>query len=164
MENCCANLKSSFIWTFLFVLLCFKEMCRNYKKLLNQIKRAEAELYLWQVLADHATKSENAFEDVECLAVLECDNFKYLMKSRDISLGRSSEDRKVDLDFALIGNAKKVSRSQGAIRMNDEGQFFIFNNSKRTIFVDGKVLFNSCKTQLFDKSIIQVWREFVFVF
>ena len=139
-------------------------MCRNYKKLLNQIKRAEAELYLWQVLADHATKSENAFEDVECLAVLECDNFKYLMKSRDISLGRSSEDRKVDLDFALIGNAKKVSRSQGAIRMNDEGQFFIFNNSKRTIFVDGKVLFNSCKTQLFDKSIIQVWREFVFVF
>lgn len=133
-------------------------MCQNYKKIINQIKRSEAELYLWQVLVDKATKKENDFENIECLAILESENFKYIMKSREISMGRSTPKSTVDLDFQLIGSdkAKKISRNQGAIKMNESGEFFLYNYSKQAIFVDGKIVLESCKTQLFDKSIIQL--------
>jgi hypothetical protein len=84
------------------------------------------------------------------------------MKSREITFGRSTDTVNVDLDFTQIGMANKISRNHGSIKMNDNCTFYIYNNSNKPLFVDGKIVLKACKTQLFDKSIIQVRTLFLF--
>ena len=33
-------------------------MCHNYRKVLNEIKKAETEMFLWQILAEHVTSKK----------------------------------------------------------------------------------------------------------
>ena len=100
----------------------------------------------------------NPFNDIECLALLKSDNFEFKIKKREISFGRTSDTINVDLDLSTVLNdPKKVSRNQGVIKFNElAGEFFIYNNSDKAIFVDGKILLKLCKTQLHDKSIVQI--------
>jgi hypothetical protein len=79
-----------------------------------------------------------------------------MMKSREISFGRATDSTQVDLDFSTFGLATRVSRNHGQIKMTDNCTFYLYNNSSRPVFVDGKIVLKSCKTQLFDKTIIQV--------
>jgi hypothetical protein len=142
-----------------------EELNENYLNLLNEIKHLEGELYLWQVLVDKIINKKNPFENIECLAIIEFNNnnnLKYIMNKRELTFGRLTKTSIVDLDLSkLDGNNnnnlnRNISRKHGLIRMNDNGIFYLFNNSKRPIFVDGKIILKLCKTQLFDKSIIQV--------
>ena len=62
------------------------------------------------------------------------------MKKREITLGRSNEKLSVDVDLSnLIIESKKVSRDQGAIKFDENGKFFVYNNSDRPIYVDGNI-------------------------
>ena len=62
------------------------------------------------------------------------------MKKREITFGRTSETVNVDLDLSTVGaDSKKISRNQGTIKFSENGDFFIFNNSNKPIFVDGKI-------------------------
>lgn len=130
-----------------------EELNEDYYKLLNEIKHAEGELYLWQALVDQLMNKQNPFENIECLALIESNNLRYLMTKREVTFGRSSL---VDIDLSKLNNSNKISREHGFIRMYENGTFYLFNNSNRPIFIDGKIILKSCKTQLFDKSIIQV--------
>jgi hypothetical protein len=74
------------------------------------------------------------------LGVLKSDNFEYKIKKREITMGRSSDKQSVDIDLTnLIIESKKVSRNQGAIKFDENGNFFIYNNSDRPIYVDGEI-------------------------
>ena len=55
-----------------------------------------------------------------------------------ITLGRSTKDQSVDVDLKLEGPAWKISRKQGVIKLRNTGDFYIANEGKRCIFVDGK--------------------------
>lgn len=87
-------------------------------------------------------------------------NDEFKIKSREFKIGRTSDSVSVDLDLSLIGNAKHVSRNQCTIKMNENCNFFIYNHSNKAIYVDGKILLKKCKTQLNDRSIIQVCCKF----
>ena len=55
-----------------------------------------------------------------------------------ITLGRTAKGQKVDVDLKLEGPAWKISRRQGVIKLKNSGEFYIANEGKRSIFVDGK--------------------------
>ena len=55
-----------------------------------------------------------------------------------ITLGRTTKDHAVDVDLKLEGPAWKISRKQGVIKLRSTGDFFIANEGKRSIFVDGQ--------------------------
>ena len=42
------------------------------------------------------------------------------------------------MDLKLEGPAWKISRKQGVIKLRNTGEFYIANEGKRCIFVDGK--------------------------
>lgn len=60
-----------------------------------------------------------------------------------ITLGRTTKDNTVDVDLKLEGPAWKVSRKQGVIKLRNSGEFFIANEGKRSIFIDGKPVTNA---------------------
>ncbi|KFU87759.1 Microspherule protein 1, partial [Chaetura pelagica] len=51
--------------------------------------------------------------DSQTLAVLRGRMVRYLMRSREITLGRATKDNQIDVDLALEGPAWKISRKQG---------------------------------------------------
>jgi len=51
---------------------------------------------------------------------------------------------------------RKLSRNQCSIVMVDSGIFYLFNNGKMAMFVDGQVLLPMSKVKLNDKSLIEV--------
>jgi hypothetical protein len=61
-------------------------MKETYDGLLRQIKRSEADLFLWQSLVDKVTGNSNPFVDSDTLAVLFNENLTFPMKSREVRL------------------------------------------------------------------------------
>ncbi len=64
-----------------------REMAECYESLEEQIKRAEVDLFLWQILIDKVTGlEENPFSEIDTLAVLVHEDFLYKMKNRKVSI------------------------------------------------------------------------------
>lgn len=113
---------------------------------------------------------ENPFENVNCLAVIYNEHFNYTMLKSEvfftvflgfilnffikITFGRS---KTVDVDLSSYELfSKKISRVQMKISMIESNLFILFNLGKIQIYVDGKIVEKNKKTQIFDKSIIEV--------
>lgn len=78
-----------------------------------------------------------------------------------ITLGRKSDHESVDVDLSLEGPACKVSRRQGTIKLRSNGDFFIANEGKRPLFIDGIPLLQGNKSKLNNNCTIEVslkWR------
>lgn len=73
-----------------------------------------------------------------------------------IIIGRKNQEFEVDLDLSGIQLDNKISRNQATVVMVSTGVFLILNNGKLPIYVDGKIVTSRCKTQLYDKSLIEV--------
>lgn len=71
-------------------------------------------------------------------------------------MGRKSDHDKVDVDLLLEGPAHKVSRRQGTIKLRSNGDFFITNEGKRPLFIDGVPLLHGNKTKLNNNCTIEV--------
>lgn len=71
-------------------------------------------------------------------------------------MGRKSDHDKVDVDLLLEGPAHKVSRRQGTIKLRSNGDFFITNEGKRPLFIDGLPLLHGNKTKLNNNCTIEV--------
>lgn len=54
--------------------------------------------------------------DSQTLAVLRGRMVRYLMRSREITIGRSGKSHNVDIDLALEGPSYKISRRQATLR------------------------------------------------
>lgn len=123
----------------------------------REIRLLENELSRWNVLVDSITGVGLAPEfDGQTLAVLRGRLVRYLMRSKEITFGRDAKDCIVDVDLSLEGPACKISRKQGTIKLRSNGDFFIMNEGKRPLFIDGVPLLTGNKTRLAHNCVVEV--------
>lgn len=123
----------------------------------REIRQLENELGRWNVLVDSLTGAGVTPEfDGQTLAILRGRLVRYLMRSKEITFGRDTKDFVVDVDVSLEGPACKVSRKQGTIKLRSNGDFFISNEGKRPIFIDGSPLLCGNKTRLANNCVVEI--------
>ncbi|KAB0791491.1 hypothetical protein PPYR_03291 [Photinus pyralis] len=121
----------------------------------REIRQLENELSRWNVLVDSITGICTGEMDSNTLAVLRGRLVRYLMRSREITIGRSAKNHTVDVDLSLEGPAEKISRRQGTLRLRNNGEFYISSEGKRPIFVDGRPIMAGNKVRLYDNSVVE---------
>ncbi|XKL59884.1 hypothetical protein PGB90_000900 [Kerria lacca] len=122
----------------------------------KDIRMLEDELSQIQ-LASASVPGANSIEfDNKTLAVLRGKCVRYLMRSKEISLGRKTQDNEVDVDLSLEGPAWKISRRQASIRVKNNGEFFIASEGKRPIYVDGNPVLTGNKRVLNNNSVLEI--------
>ncbi|KAJ0182688.1 hypothetical protein K1T71_002057 [Dendrolimus kikuchii] len=121
----------------------------------KDIRLLENSLSRWQVLVQSVADG-NTELDKNTLAVLRGRLVRYLMRSREIAVGRSTRDHPIDVDLSLEGPAAKVSRKQATIRLRNSGDFFMSSEGKRPIFVDGRPILQGNKVKLNHNSVIEI--------
>ncbi|XP_013176266.1 PREDICTED: microspherule protein 1 [Papilio xuthus] len=121
----------------------------------KDIRLLENSLSRWQVLVQ-SVAGGNVELDKNTLAVLRGRLVRYLMRSREIAVGRSTRDHTIDVDLTLEGPAAKVSRKQATIRLRNSGDFFMSSEGKRPIFVDGRPVLQGNKVKLNHNSVIEI--------
>jgi len=119
-----------------------RELAASDRRVKKEIRHLEAEVSKWQVMVDNVHGCATSDFDNQTLAVLRGRLVRYLMRSKEITIGRSTKDSVVDVDLKLEGPAWKVSRRQGAIKLRSTGEFLIANEGKRPMFVDGRPVRN----------------------
>ncbi|XP_040395462.1 microspherule protein 1 isoform X2 [Cygnus olor] len=149
----------------------------------REIRQLEQELHKWQVLVDSITGMSSPDFDSQTLAVLRGRMVRYLMRSREVSaglspppqteppwsppsllmlpspqitLGRATRDNQIDVDLALEGPAWKISRKQGVIKLKNNGDFFIANEGRRPIYIDGRPVLGGNKWKLNNNSVVEI--------
>ncbi|XP_035427538.1 microspherule protein 1 isoform X2 [Cygnus atratus] len=144
----------------------------------REIRQLEQELHKWQVLVDSITGMSSPDFDSQTLAVLRGRMVRYLMRSREVSaglsppqteppqllmlpspqitLGRATKDNQIDVDLALEGPAWKISRKQGVIKLKNNGDFFIANEGRRPIYIDGRPVLGGNKWKLNNNSVVEI--------
>lgn len=133
------------------------EMALVDRKNKREIRTIENELSRWSVLLDNVTGIGISPEfDNQTLAILRGRAVRYLMRSREITFGRNTNDFVVDVNLSLEGAAHKVSRKQGTIKLRSNGDFFIVNEGKRPIFIDGCAVTKGNRTKLNNNNVIEV--------
>jgi len=133
------------------------EMALADRKNKREIRTIENELSRWSVLLDNVTGIGISPEfDNQTLAILRGRAVRYLMRSREITFGRNSNDFVVDVNLSLEGAAHKVSRKQGTIKLRSNGDFFIVNEGKRPIFIDGAPVVTGGRTKLNNNNVIEI--------
>ncbi|XP_049875191.1 microspherule protein 1 [Pectinophora gossypiella] len=121
----------------------------------KNIRLLENSLSRWQVLVQSVAGGTSEL-DRNTLAVLRGRLVRYLMRSREIAVGRSTRDHSIDVDLSLEGPAAKVSRKQATIRLRNTGDFFMSSEGKRPIFVDGRPVLQGNKVKLNHNSVIEI--------
>ncbi|XP_069761692.1 microspherule protein 1 isoform X2 [Narcine bancroftii] len=122
----------------------------------REIRQLEQELPKWQVLVDSVTGISSPDFDNQTLAVLRGRMVRYLMRSREITLGRATKDNQIDVDLSLEGPAWKISRRQGIIKLKNNGDFFIANEGRRPIYIDGRPVLSGNKWKLNNNSVVEL--------
>lgn len=133
-----------------------QELSLSDRRAKKEIRMLENELGRWQVLVDSVTGINPPEFDNQTLAVLKGRLVRYLMRSREITIGRCTRDHVVDVDLTLEGPAWKVSRRQGTIRLRNNGDFFLASEGKRAIFVDGRPILAGNKYRLNNNSVVEI--------
>lgn len=124
----------------------------------REIRQLEEEMPRWQAIVDglsEAGTTPTEF-DSQTLAVLRGRLVRYLMRSREITVGRSTKDSTVDVDLSLEGPACKVSRKQATIRLKADGEYYVINEGRRPIFIDGKPVLTDVKAKLHHNSTFEI--------
>lgn len=133
------------------------ELALADRKNKREIRTIENELSRWSVLLDNVTGIGISPEfDSQTLAILRGRAVRYLMRSREITFGRNTNDFVVDVNLSLEGAAHKVSRKQGTIKLRNNGDFFVVNEGKRPIFIDGIPIVKGARTKLNNNNVIEV--------
>uniref|UniRef100_A0A0D9ZEJ3 FHA domain-containing protein n=1 Tax=Oryza glumipatula TaxID=40148 RepID=A0A0D9ZEJ3_9ORYZ len=90
-------------------------------------------------------------------------HLRYYMKDSEVTLGRETEDIKVDVDLGKEGRANKISRRQAVIKMDEAGSFHIKNIGKCSIFVNSKEVPSCKRIILSSDSLIEI-KDMRFIF
>ncbi|GAB1606840.1 microspherule protein 1-like [Argonauta hians] len=122
----------------------------------REVRHLEQELPKWQVLVDSVIGVSPPDFDNQTLAVLRGRLVRYLMRSKEITLGRATKDNHIDVNLSLEGPAWKISRLQGIIKLRHTGDFFIANEGKRPIYVDSKPVPNGTKAKLNNNAVVEI--------
>ncbi|RWS17120.1 microspherule protein 1-like protein [Dinothrombium tinctorium] len=134
-----------------------QELMLADRKNKREIRQLENEIPKWQVLVDSITGVAPSDFDSQTLAVLRGRLVRYLMRSREITLGRCTKDSIIDVDLSLEGPASKISRKQGLIKLQANGDFMIVNTGKRPFYVDAKPVLGSGNcAKLNNNSVVEI--------
>ncbi|XP_066148394.1 microspherule protein 1 [Euwallacea fornicatus] len=133
-----------------------KELRLQHRKNIKEIRQLENEVGRWNVLVDSITGSCPGELDRQTLGVLRGRMVRYLMRSREISIGRAGKGHNVDIDLSLEGPAHKISRRQATLRLRNTGEFYLSAEGKRPIFVDSKPIFAGSKVRLYDNAVVEI--------
>ncbi|GLV44779.1 Reduction in Cnn dots 5 [Carabus blaptoides fortunei] len=133
-----------------------REIRLAQRKSAFEIRHLENEIGRWHVLVDSVTGASPGDLDNQTLAVLRGRLVRYLMRSREISIGRSTKAHIVDVDLSLEGPAWKISRRQATLRLRNTGEFYLSSEGKRPIFVDGRPILSGNKVRLYNNSIVEI--------
>ncbi|XP_062212712.1 uncharacterized protein LOC133913550 [Phragmites australis] len=90
-------------------------------------------------------------------------HLKSYIKDPEVTLGRETEDVKVDIDLGKEGRANKISRRQAVIKMDETGCFHIKNIGKCPIFINSKEIPSCKRINLSSDSLIEI-KEMRFIF
>ncbi|XP_063709069.1 microspherule protein 1-like [Culicoides brevitarsis] len=135
-----------------------EENLKNRRKIIK-IRELEADLEQWMVTSVTAI---NGFPylfpemDSQTFAMLRGRIVKYHMKHPKITFGRNTEENYVDMDFSSEGLTHKVSRRQGTLKLTENGKFWILNEGKRAIFVNGIPILPHRKGQIRHNSLLEI--------
>lgn len=136
-----------------------QELMINARRVKREIRKLENEIPKWQALVDSMRgTSQSDFDDSNSnLAVLRGRQMRYLMILKQITFGRCTKNSIVDVDLSLEGPAKKISRRQGMIELQDNGDFIIVNTGKRPFYVDSQpVLRDGNCTVIHNNSVVEI--------
>ncbi|XP_072034818.1 microspherule protein 1-like isoform X3 [Amphiura filiformis] len=133
-----------------------QELAQFDRRQKREIRHLENEIPKWQVMVDSVTGISPPDFDNQTLAVLRGRLVRYLMRSREITIGRATKDNTIDVDLSLEGPAWKVSRKQGVIKLRNSGEFYVANEGKRAIHIDGKAVLKGQKTKLNNNSVVEI--------
>uniref|UniRef100_A0A665TBV9 Microspherule protein 1 n=1 Tax=Echeneis naucrates TaxID=173247 RepID=A0A665TBV9_ECHNA len=139
-----------------FFFSSFSELMISDRHQKREIRQLEQELPRWQVLVDSITGMSMPDFDNQTLAALRGRMVRYLMRSREITLGRATKDKQIDVDLSLEGPAWKISRKQGIIKLKNNGDFFIANEGRRPIYIDGRPVLSGNKWKLNNNSVVEI--------
>jgi len=120
-----------------------------------EMRKLEAEVSRWQVLEDQALGSNTSDFDNQTLAVLRGRLVRYLMRSREITVGRSTKDVVVDVDLGLEGPASKISRRQAVIKLKHTAEFHLANEGRRAVIVNGTPVLMGESILLQNNAVVQ---------
>lgn len=130
---------------------------------IREIRHLEEELKRWSILVQIACR-EMPEMDNQTFAVLRGRTVRFMMKSIQVSLGRNTKENRVDIDLALEGNVEKISRKQGSLKLRMTGDFFLANEGKRPIFVNGMPIMREASCRLWNNSVVEIADlSFIFV-
>ena len=130
----------------------------------REIRRLEAEVSKWQIVVEQVTGQPTADFDNQTLAVLRGRLVRYLMRSREITVGRATPQHTVDVDLTLEGPATKVSRKQAIIKLSNSGDFHIANEGRRPVMVNGKAVIMGEAARLANNTVVEFCNlRFVFL-
>ncbi|KAK4876772.1 hypothetical protein RN001_009278 [Aquatica leii] len=132
-----------------------RELRLQQRRSTHEIRQLENEIGRWNVLVDGVTGVCPGELDSNTLAVLRGRLVRYLMRSREITIGRCAKNHIVDVDLSLEGPAEKISRRQGTLKLRNTGEFYISSEGKRPIFVDGRPVMAGNKVRLYDNSVVE---------
>lgn len=133
-----------------------RELKLQQRRNIKEIRQLENEVGRWNVLVDSVTGSCPGEMDNQTLAVLRGRMVRYLMRSREITIGRSGKGHIVDIDLSLEGPAHKISRRQATLRLRNTGEFYLSSEGKRPIFVNGRPITNGNKVRLYDNAVVEI--------
>ena len=130
----------------------------------REIRRLEAEVSKWQIVVEQVTGQSTADFDNQTLAVLRGRQVRYLMRSREISVGRATGDLTVDVDLSLEGPATKVSRKAAIVKLTNNGEFHLANEGKRPVMVNGSAVVMGEAAKLVNNTVVEFCNlRFVFL-
>ncbi|KAK2093724.1 hypothetical protein P7K49_027462 [Saguinus oedipus] len=69
---------------------------------------------------------------------------------------KATNDNQIDVDLSLEGPAWKISRKQGVIKLKNKGDFFITNEGRRPIYINGQPVLCGSKWCLSNNSVIEI--------
>lgn len=90
------------------------------------------------------------------LAILQGTNTQFYLSKREMVLGRSTDDQKVDVDLTEEGNASKVSRQQAFIKLRWNGEFCLRNVGRRPVWINNVPVESGHRSHLAPHSLIEV--------
>lgn len=131
-----------------------QEILSSIRKSMLEIRMLENEIPKYQCLLDSITGITPSDFTNNTYAVLRGRLVRYLMRSMEVTIGRSTKDFLVDVDLSLEGPASKISRIQAIIKLAPTGEFSLFNAGKRPIYVDGRPLLTESSARIYHNSLL----------
>ncbi|XP_014118277.1 PREDICTED: microspherule protein 1 [Pseudopodoces humilis] len=134
--------------------VCPAELTVADRRQKREIRQLEQELHRWQVLVDSITGMSSPDFDSQTLAVLRGRMVRYLMRSREVRPPKHPKN--TSKTPKTPQKHPKHPQKQGVIKLKNNGDFFIANEGRRPIYIDGRPVLGGNKWKLNNNSVVEI--------